>query len=92
MTFAPDSRPRLSRKAQLRFDRRDGRWLLLYPERGLVLSDVAAALIKQCDGTRSLAQIVDELATVAGAPPRARVEATVAELLARLAVRGLVAA
>jgi coenzyme PQQ biosynthesis protein PqqD len=86
------SRPRLLPKARLRFDRRDGRWLLLYPERGLLLSDVGAAIVKRCDGSHSLAQIVSELAAVEGAPPLARVEATVASMLVRLAARGLIAA
>ena len=32
-----ESRPRLAAKARLRWDRKDERFMLLYPERGLVL-------------------------------------------------------
>ena len=44
MTLPADARPRLAGKARLRFDRRSARHLLLYPERGLVLSPTAAEI------------------------------------------------
>jgi pyrroloquinoline quinone biosynthesis protein E len=55
-------RPRLSRKARVQPDPRDGRPVLLSPERGLRLSDTAAAIVALCDGTRETGAIVDELA------------------------------
>ena len=36
------ARPRLAPKVRLRWDRKDGRYMLLYPERGLVLNATAA--------------------------------------------------
>jgi pyrroloquinoline quinone biosynthesis protein E len=60
-------RPRLSRKARVRPDPRDGCPVLLSPERGLRLSDTAAAVVALCDGTREPGTIVDELAARYGA-------------------------
>jgi len=36
--------------------------MIVYPERGLVLNETGAAIAKKCDGTRTLAAIIDELA------------------------------
>ena len=41
-----DMRPRLAGKARLRFDRKGERYMLLYPEKGLVLNDTATAIVK----------------------------------------------
>ena len=54
--------PRLSAKAKLRFDRKAGKTMLLYPEKGLVLNDTAADVLKLCTGERTVRSIVDELA------------------------------
>jgi hypothetical protein len=40
--LAADARPRLAPKVRLRWDRKDARYMLLYPERGLVLNATAA--------------------------------------------------
>jgi pyrroloquinoline quinone biosynthesis protein D len=60
---------KLARKARLRFDRHDERWMIVYPERGLVLSESAAAIARKLDGTRSLEQLTGELAAERGADP-----------------------
>ncbi len=39
------SRPRLAPRARLRFDPRSGKHMLLYPERGLELTDQAARIV-----------------------------------------------
>lgn len=44
------TRPVLAKKAKLRRDPISGQMLLLYPERGLVLNDSAAAIVHLCDG------------------------------------------
>ena len=62
MSLTRESRPRLARKARLRWDRKASRHVLLYPERGLVLNETAAQIVLLCDGARSLAQIAGELA------------------------------
>jgi PqqA peptide cyclase len=54
-------KPRLSRKARVQPDPRDGRPVLLSPERGMRLGDTAAAIVALCDGTREADAIVDEL-------------------------------
>jgi len=37
------------------------RWMLLAPERGLVLSDTARAIVELCDGTRDESEIISAL-------------------------------
>jgi pyrroloquinoline quinone biosynthesis protein E len=81
-------KPRLSRKARVRPDPRDGRPVLLSPERGLRLSDTAAAIVALCDGTRTVDAIVDALA-VRYAADRARIARDVEALLADLRARAL---
>ena len=41
------SRPCLAPKARLRFDRKSSRYMLLYPERGLVLNPTAADVLQR---------------------------------------------
>jgi PqqA peptide cyclase len=62
-------KPRLSAKARVVPDPRDGRPVLLSPERGLRLGDTAAAIVALCDGTRDVDTIVGELARRYSAPP-----------------------
>jgi pyrroloquinoline quinone biosynthesis protein E len=81
-------KPRLSRKARVQPDPRDGRPVLLSPERGLRLSDTAAAIVALCDGTREVAEIVEELAKRYGGD-RERIARDVEELLADLHGRAL---
>jgi pyrroloquinoline quinone biosynthesis protein E len=81
-------RPRLSRKARVRPDPRDGAPVLLSPERGLRLSETAAAVLALCDGTRDVDGIVDELAARYAADRR-RIAADVDALLADLHGRAL---
>ena len=54
--------PRLASKAKLRFDRKAGKTMLLYPEKGLVLNDTAADVLKLCTGEHTVRSIVEELA------------------------------
>ncbi len=82
-------KPRLSRKARVRPDPRDGQPVLLSPERGLRLNPSAAAILALCDGTRELDAIVDALSARHGAP-RERVAADVLALLRDLHGRALV--
>jgi coenzyme PQQ biosynthesis protein PqqD len=69
MTVDADFVPKLARKVRLKFDRHEQKHMLIYPERGLVLNDSAAAIAKKCDGTRSIARIAEELAAEHGAAP-----------------------
>jgi len=86
------SRPRLAQKARLRFDRKTSRYMLLYPERGLVLNATAADVIERCTGERTVSSIVDELAQKYDQQPPDAVEREVMEFLQAMADRGLVQA
>jgi len=86
-----DARPRLARKARLRFDEHSGKHVLLYPERGLELSDTAAEIARLLTGQNSVAAIVDHLCARHAAEPRARIEAEALAFLGELAARRLLA-
>jgi coenzyme PQQ biosynthesis protein PqqD len=87
--ISAESRPVLASKARLRFDRKSSRYMLLYPERGLVLNPTAADVLQRCDGERTVGAIVAELAERYGQEPPA-VEREVMEFLQTMADRGLV--
>ena len=55
------SRPRLASKALLRFDRHEQRFLLLYPERGMMLSGTAAEILRLCNGLMTIETMVNVL-------------------------------
>jgi pyrroloquinoline quinone biosynthesis protein D len=84
------SGPRLTAKARLRWDAREERYLLLYPERGLALSETAAAILKRCDGIRSLEGIVDALAEGRPDGDYAMIRHDVVAFLEEMRRRGLV--
>ena len=84
-----ESRPRLAAKARLRWDRQTSRYLLLYPERGLVLNPTAADVVQLCTGEHTVAAIVDRLAAKYAPQPRDDVEREVVAFLGRIAERGL---
>jgi coenzyme PQQ biosynthesis protein PqqD len=86
-----ESKPRLASKARLRFDRKSSRYMLLYPERGLVLNPTAADVLQRCTGERTVHSIVEELAQKYGHEAPA-VEKEVMEFLETMADRGLVQA
>jgi pyrroloquinoline quinone biosynthesis protein E len=83
-------KPRLSAKARVRRDPRDGAPVLLSPERGLRLSETAAATIALCDGTRTLDQITGELSVRYPGAARARIARDVLGLLGDLRSRALI--
>lgn len=82
--------PRLSPKARLRFDRRGGHFLLLYPERGMILNQAASDILHLCTGRFTVEMIVDALAVRHGADQRASIAGDVLAFLSRLQARGLV--
>ena len=84
------SRVRLAPKARLRFDERSGKHMLLYPERGLELTDTAARIVELCAGkARAAGDIVDIMVTAAANTPRERIESEVLAFLRSLEERGL---
>jgi pyrroloquinoline quinone biosynthesis protein D len=56
------SRPVLPRHAKLKFDETRQVWVILAPERVLAPDEIAVEVLKLCDGVRSVAEMVDELA------------------------------
>jgi pyrroloquinoline quinone biosynthesis protein D len=55
-------KPNLAPKTKLPLDPKTGKFILLYPEKGLLLNPTGAAILKLCDGERSLSAIVEALA------------------------------
>ena len=83
-----ERRPLLAAKARLRYDRKADRYMLLYPEKGLVLNPTAADVVQLCNGENTVGVIVDQLAVKYG-HDAANVEREVINLLTSLAERGL---
>lgn len=84
------TRVRLARKARLRRDPQSNKMVLLYPERGLELSETAAGIAALCDG-RTAAEIADELCARYAGVARTRIEHDVLAFLRTLAEKGLLA-
>jgi coenzyme PQQ biosynthesis protein PqqD len=82
--------PRIAPHARLKWDGRERRMMLLYPERGLALSDTAAAILKLCDGAHAVEQIVESLAREHPSSDLDTVRADVESFLAEMSRRGLV--
>jgi pyrroloquinoline quinone biosynthesis protein D len=61
-------RPSLPRFVKMRHDAGRGRWILLAPERVFNPDDIAVAVLQQCDGERSVADIAGVLADEYKAP------------------------
>ena len=83
------SRPRLAAKARLRYDRKADRYMLLYPEKGLLLNATGTDVVRLCTGEHTVGAIIDQLAARYGqdAPT---VEREVMSFLTALSERGLV--
>jgi pyrroloquinoline quinone biosynthesis protein D len=84
----PD-RPRLAPGVRLHFDKTRDAWVLLGPERVIETEGPASDILQRCDGTRTLAQIVDELAALYTAD-RADIEGDVRNMLAELVDKRMV--
>lgn len=80
-------RPRVVRRARLRFDARTQQHLLLSPERALLLNRTAASIVLSCTGARSVSQICAE---VCGSVQAATVTEDVLEFLEQLCARRLI--
>ncbi|NQV80838.1 MAG: pyrroloquinoline quinone biosynthesis peptide chaperone PqqD [Alphaproteobacteria bacterium] len=59
---AEESRPCLPRHVKLRHDKTRDAWILLAPERVLVPDETAIEIVRSCDGVKTIAVIVDDLA------------------------------
>jgi coenzyme PQQ biosynthesis protein PqqD len=81
---------RLAPKVRLKFDRHANSYMLLYPERGLALSQTAADVLTRCAEPRAVAAIVEEIVAQYGEGSRAAISQDVLALLRDMADRGLV--
>jgi len=91
IAISEPSVPRLPRHVKFRFDEARQQWLLLAPERVLMPDEIAVEIIKLCDGTASVAAIIDALATKYAAP-REQVGGDVIAMLQDLADKGVIEA
>jgi len=66
--IGPDSRPAFTRYARLHHDRARERFVVLAPERAYELNDIGVAVLRLCDGLRSVADISAQLAEAYKAP------------------------
>ncbi len=80
--------PALPRGVKLRFDQAREAWVLLAPERVLMPDPIAVEILKRCNGKRSVAAVVDDLA-VTFAAERAQIETDVTAFLQDLADKGM---
>jgi coenzyme PQQ biosynthesis protein PqqD len=87
--IATDARPKLASKVRLRYDRRGERYMLLWPERGMVLNPTAAEIVQLCTGEATVAEILDRLAAKYPGQPRETLEPQLVEFLLAMADRGL---
>ena len=71
ITVSEASRPVLPRHAKLKFDETRKVWVLLAPERVLAPDEIAVEVLQLCDGARTVAVMVDELAAKYAAPREA---------------------
>jgi coenzyme PQQ biosynthesis protein PqqD len=82
---APDlpERPRLGPGVRLHFDETRKAWMLLGPERIIETEGPAKEILSRCDGSRTMAEIIDELAALYAAD-RAVIAGDVSDMLTEL--------
>jgi pyrroloquinoline quinone biosynthesis protein D len=83
-------RPRLASRARLKFDPIAKQEMILFPEAALALNETGAAIVRLCDGERSIDQIVAELSKTYGGSDREALMGEVVDFLAAIRARGLI--
>jgi len=58
---APNNRPRLARRVRLQIDEVSGNPVLLHQEAITVLNQTGYEIVRLCDGTRTLPEIIQDL-------------------------------
>jgi pyrroloquinoline quinone biosynthesis protein D len=59
--WALSERPRMRSPGRMKYDKVRQMELLLLPERVVELNEAAGAILRLCDGQRTIAQIIEEL-------------------------------
>jgi coenzyme PQQ biosynthesis protein PqqD len=85
----PQQRLRLAPRARLQRDRQTGGQVLLYPEAGLILDEVAARVVARLASGPTLETLIAELAQEHGGADRTTVERDTVAFLDELRRRGL---
>jgi pyrroloquinoline quinone biosynthesis protein D len=85
------SKPAMPPYIKMRHDAGRNRWLILAPERLSDPDDIAVAILKLCDGERSVGDIAVMMAKEYNAAP-AEIEADIISMLQDLADKGVVKA
>jgi pyrroloquinoline quinone biosynthesis protein D len=81
--------PTLQPKTRLRYDRQRDAFVLLWPERGLLLNRSAGEILQRCRGQESVSSIVTALSNQYPHARRQMIEDDVHRLLGDLSRRGL---
>jgi len=89
MDGAQSWRPRLASRARLKFDRVANQQMLLFPEATLILNETGAAIVRLCDGARSVEQITGALAQQFRGVERETLRREVDAFLESIRARGL---
>jgi pyrroloquinoline quinone biosynthesis protein D len=87
ITVSETSRPKLPRHTRLKFDETRQVWVILAPERVLAPDEIAVEVLHLCDGVRSVAEMIDQLAAKYAAP-REAIATDVIAMLQDLADKG----
>lgn len=87
----PTDAPRLAPHMRLSFDKARARWIVQGPERLFVPDEIAADILRRCDGSASIASIVDALAGEYDAT-REDIASDVLSLIDELRSRGVLVA
>jgi coenzyme PQQ biosynthesis protein PqqD len=87
---SPESRPRLAPKVRLRLDKKTHEFLLLFPERGILLNPTAAEIIKRCNGKNTVTMIIDHLMQIYDNQPRQVIETEILNFLQQFHGYGLI--
>jgi pyrroloquinoline quinone biosynthesis protein D len=82
-------RPRLAARARLKFDAIANQEMIMFPEAALALNETGAAIVRLCDGARSINDIVEQLAQKYRNQDRDALTREVVEFLATIRARGL---
>jgi len=82
-------RPRLAARARLKFDPIAKQEMLLFPEAALALNETGAAIVRLCDGARSISEIVDQLSKKYHDAGRHALTHEVTDFLSMIRARGL---
>jgi coenzyme PQQ biosynthesis protein PqqD len=83
------ARPKLAEKAKLRLDHKTNQYVLLYPEKGLLLNRTGSAIVLFCTGEHTVETIIERLCQEHEPAARSTVETEVLSFLETLASRGL---